>query len=230
MAFFPSLPEDARHIHVWGFHLERYRVWPFLAHGIMRGDSPLTVAERETIGAYVSGVNACGYCYGAHEAVAAEYGVEPEVFTALFEDLDTAPVDDKLKPILHYIRKLTETPTKMTQADADAVFEAGWDEYALHDAIAVCCIFNWMNRFMLGHGIQPLPPEVARSSASTRAQLGYIGKAALERGLDMVEGLSPQLRDVVEREMERLGAPREGTFNDANARARGRRNAVGAKP
>ena len=77
MAFFPSLPEGARHIHVWGFHLDRYRVWPFLAHGIMRGDSPLSIAEREMIGAYVSGVNACDYCFGAHEAVAAEYGVDP---------------------------------------------------------------------------------------------------------------------------------------------------------
>ena len=71
--------------------------------------------------------------------------------------------------------------------------------------------------------------KTAKASAAERARLGYIGKAALERGLDMVEGLSPQLRDVVAKEMERLGAPTDGTFNEANAEARVKRDAAAAK-
>jgi hypothetical protein len=32
--------------------------------------------------------------------------------------------------------------------------EAGWDETALHSAIAVCCLFSFMNRLVDGHGIE----------------------------------------------------------------------------
>lgn len=39
---------------------------------VMRGDSPLSVAERELVGAYTSGVNSCDLCYGAHKLVAEE--------------------------------------------------------------------------------------------------------------------------------------------------------------
>ena len=34
----------------------------------------------------------------------------------------------------------------MTQADADAVFAAGWDEHALHDAIAITARAAFMQR------------------------------------------------------------------------------------
>ncbi|CAN0599390.1 unnamed protein product, partial [Laminaria digitata] len=98
MPFFPSMPDDARNIHAWGFNPQRYKYWPKLAEGIMRGDSPLTLAERETIAAYVSGLNACGYCFGAHKAVATEHGMDPAILEAMVEDVDTAPVPHKLKP------------------------------------------------------------------------------------------------------------------------------------
>ena len=48
------------------------------------------------------------------------------LFERLMDEIDTAPVDEKLKPILHYVRKLTLTPSRMVQADADAVYAAGW--------------------------------------------------------------------------------------------------------
>ena len=44
---------------------------------LLRGDSPFTVAERELMAAYVSGVNACGYCLGAHSAVAERFAIAP---------------------------------------------------------------------------------------------------------------------------------------------------------
>jgi len=68
------------------------------------------------------------------------------LFEKLIEDIDTAPVDDKLKPVLHYVRKLTLTPARMVQADAD--------EHALHDAVAVYATINFMNRLVLGHGVE----------------------------------------------------------------------------
>lgn len=204
MPFFPSLPDDARNIHAWGFNPQRYKYWPKLAEGIMRGESPLSLAERETIAAYVSGLNACGYCFGAHKAVAKEHGMDPLMLEAMVEDVETSPVSEKLKPILHFIRKLTLTPARLIQSDADAVFEAGWNEQALHDAIAVCCEFSFMNRLMMGHGIAPLPPEVAAKRARERVKYGYLAMAAMERGAENVEGLDAETQDIVEQNKEEV--------------------------
>jgi hypothetical protein len=78
---------------------------------------------------------------------------------SLVVDLDTAVIDEKLRPIFAFVKKLTLTPAQMTQEDADAVFAAGWDERALHDAIEVCALFNFMNRYVEGHGLLAIPEQ-----------------------------------------------------------------------
>ncbi len=55
------------------------------------------------------------------------------------------------------MRKLTETPARMTEADARAVLDAGFSERALHDAVSVCALFNFMNRLVEGHGLKGHP-------------------------------------------------------------------------
>jgi uncharacterized peroxidase-related enzyme len=143
---------------------------------LLRGDSPFTVQERELMAAYVSGVNACQYCCGAHTAAAKQFGVPEAVVTALIQDVRTADVSEKLKPVLAYIRKLTLTPTKMTQADADAVFAAGWDDRALYDAVQICCLYNFMNRFVEGVGLTPRPDQFDMEGKLIK-EGGYAGMA-----------------------------------------------------
>src|SRR5262249_12927907 len=140
--------------HVFTAHPEIYGHWVHVSEAILRGPSRLTPAQRELIGAYVSSLNSCQYCYGGHRAAAELFGVAPQTINDLIRDLSTAQIDSKLRPILAFVKKLTLTPTRMTQSDADAVFAAGWDEAALHSAIAVCCLFNFMNRLVEGHGIE----------------------------------------------------------------------------
>ncbi|PKP62997.1 MAG: peroxidase, partial [Alphaproteobacteria bacterium HGW-Alphaproteobacteria-8] len=61
-------------------------------------------------------------------------------------------IEAKMQPILTYARKLTEAPDSVSEADAAAVYAAGWTERALHDAIMVTATFNFMNRVLEGHG------------------------------------------------------------------------------
>ena len=126
---------------------------------LLRADSPFTVQQRELMAAFVSGINACRYCHGAHSAVAKIFGVPETLIAALVAVEQTADADPTMKPVFAYLRKLTLTPTKMTQADADAVFSAGWDERALYDAVLVCCLYNFMNRFVEGLGLTPVPED-----------------------------------------------------------------------
>jgi uncharacterized peroxidase-related enzyme len=153
MAFLPELPERATLLHVFGAF--PHAATPLLEYheAVLRGPSPLSVGDRELIAAYVSALNACDYCVGVHAATAEAFGLPAATIAALTEDVANAPVDERLKPILVYVRKLTRTPARMTESDAAAVFAAGWDAKALHDAVAICGLFNLMNRLVMGLGL-----------------------------------------------------------------------------
>ena len=104
-------------------------------------------------------------------------GLRRSLFDDLMADIDAASVSSKLKPILHYVRKLTQTPSRMIQADAQAVFDAGWDERALHDAIMVRAMFNFYNRVIEGHGVKG--NDALYKDRGPRLQRGgYLGGAA----------------------------------------------------
>ncbi len=153
MALFPGLPNNPHLGQV--FQKFPQHVRPLLEYHdmLLRGEGPLTVAERELIATYISGLNACTFCFGAHKIYARVFGVADDVIDAMMEDLDNAPIDEKLKPLLKYVGKLNNLPPKLTSADAEAVYKAGWSERALYDAVQICALFNFMNRLIEGTGV-----------------------------------------------------------------------------
>jgi len=157
MPFFPSLRDNANVGDLFNIKPDFKEGFSAFSEATMRGLSVFSIGEKELIAAYTSVLNSCDYCYGGHAAIAKQHGIEEGVFDSLIDDIDMAPVDDKLKPILRYVKKLTLDPYKMVQADADAVFAAGWDEAALADAIWICARFSMMNRLTLGHGLKADP-------------------------------------------------------------------------
>lgn len=169
MPFFPSLPANAGIGELWELNPDLRRPMHELGRAIMRGSSPLTPAQRETIAAYVSSLNRCEYCFNGHSQMAVNLGVERATIERLVDDAESAPVEEAFKPILSYVKKLTLTPHAISQVDADAVYKAGWSERALHDAILVCCRFNFMNRLSLGHGLDPQ----AESADERTRKMGY---------------------------------------------------------
>ncbi|MBL4807219.1 MAG: peroxidase-related enzyme [Rhodobacteraceae bacterium] len=120
---------------------------------VLRADGALSIGERELIATYVSGLNACTFCYGSHKIYAEVFGIDGDTIDALIADVDTSPIDEKLKPVMRYVRKLNTLPSKMVDADAQAVFDAGWPEEALFEAVQVSALFNMMNRIIEGTGI-----------------------------------------------------------------------------
>lgn len=175
MPVFPSIEGEPALDKV--FRRFPHTVMPLLEYHdrLLRDASPLTVAERELIAAYVSGLNACTYCHGAHVVAARAFGIDPDLFEGILADLETSAVDDKLKPLLAYVAKLTRTPAMMAEADAERVYAAGWDEQALFDAISVCALFNFMNRIVEGSGIKANPLEA--DQAEMQARLARMGGA-----------------------------------------------------
>ena len=154
MPFFKNLNElsDITDI-TWN---DRKRLGPLdkASQQIMRGKSNFTHAQKELFAAYVSGLNACSFCYGSHVAVAENFGVAPEKVEALIDNITTAPIKNKEKPLFNFLKKLTLSASKLTQEDANEVFKAGWSEEDLQEVILVGCLFNFYNRLLDGHGIK----------------------------------------------------------------------------
>ena len=170
MALFPSLPDTASLSDV--FRSFPTQVLPLLQYHdiLLRGDSPLSVAERELIAAFVSGLNACTFCFGAHKLYAQAFGIDEDIIDALVTDVDSAGVDARLKPLLKYVAKLRHLPPKLTAADAQAVYDAGWSERALFDAIQVAALFNFMNRIVEGTGVNFDYADQPQSAADIAAR------------------------------------------------------------
>lgn len=168
MPFFKSLSPEAGIGELWSINPAIRKPMNELGRAIMRDESPLSPALREGIAAFVSAINRCDYCFKGHIEVAAALGADRAAIVAAAQDVDASPLPEKYKPLFRYLRKLTLTPAAMTQADAESVFAAGWTERALHDAILVCCRFNFMNRLSLGHGLDPegVAPEARAKNMS----------------------------------------------------------------
>lgn len=153
MPLLPSMPDTAHLTDLLVRHPRGLDPLMDLHTAVMRDDGDLSVAERELIAAYVSGLNACTFCYGAHAIYARAFGVCEDLLAAMVADLDRAPVADRLRPLLAYVRKLNTLPGRLVAADAEAVFAAGWSEAALVEAVQVCALFNFMNRLVEGTGV-----------------------------------------------------------------------------
>ena len=169
---FPSLPNPANLGAVFSKFPNGVSPLLELHDVVLRAESPFTIGERELIAAHVSGLNSCQYCHGAHTYIAKDFGIDPALIESMQKDLDSSQVSSKLKPILAYVSKLTLSPSKMTSRDAEAVYEAGWEERALYDAILVCSLFNFMNRLVEGTGCTP--NHHTQGKASTKPLESYL--------------------------------------------------------
>lgn len=174
MPFLKSHKETAGPGEVFQAYPEVYRHWAAMGQELINGPSPLTPGEREMIQGFVAGLINCQFAYVAHSAAAQARGIEAGLTQKLVADFDAAPVSAKLRPLLALVKKLAVAPTTVSQADADAVFAAGWDEAAYHSAVACTARMTFMSKIIHGHGFIPMSPERAKANAEHRAKVGYV--------------------------------------------------------
>lgn len=92
---------------------------------------------------------------------------------AVLEDASRAPIDERLRATLAFLRKLTLSPDQVGPADAQQVRAARVSDAALRDAIHVCALFNMIDR--IADAVQfrvPSPEQFARD-APGMLQRGY---------------------------------------------------------
>ena len=140
-----------------------------LADALLRGPSPLTPGERETIAAYVSSRNECAYCTGIHGAVATQLLHQegrPE---------GHAETDPKLRALLSIAEKVRVDGRSVSRADIDLARDQGADDKAIHDTVLIAAAFSMYNRYVDGLAtLAPREPEVYAQHAKNLAEGGYL--------------------------------------------------------
>ena len=91
----------------------------------------------------------------------------------MLDDFLSAPIPDAEKTLFAFVQKVNAEPASIRRADVDAVRAAGWSDEAIYDAVTVCALFNFYNRWIDATGVQDLPAQMYAVSGKRIAQGGY---------------------------------------------------------
>jgi len=147
-----------------------------LAEALLRGPSPLTAAQRETIAAYVSRRNECTFCTETHGAVARHLSRnDGPVADRLRADDEPAERDPKLRALLGIAEKVRVDGRSVTADDIAQARAAGADDRAIHDTVLIAAAFCMFNRYVDGlDTITPDDPLQYERHARNLAENGYL--------------------------------------------------------
>ena len=93
---------------------------------------------------------------------------------AVLADYRVAPITEKEKALFAFVEKVNRNSWTMTAADAECARRAGWSDEALYDAINVCGLFNFYNRWIDATGVHEMPAEAHLLSGKRLARRGYV--------------------------------------------------------
>lgn len=141
-------------------------------HEAMRGPSAWSVGDRELMAAYVSKLNECAFCVGAHTATAGQAYRDDAKVHAVLTDLKSAPVEESVRATLRMLGKLT-TQSQVSAEDMREVLAAGVSPQQVEDALAVCAAFNTTNRLADAFGFEVLTPKGFKAGAKYLLKRGY---------------------------------------------------------
>jgi uncharacterized peroxidase-related enzyme len=147
-----------------------------LAQVLLRNDSPLTPGERELIATYVSSRNNCTFCMMSHAAAARElYGDSNEVVDCVINDVNTAPVSDKMKALLNIAGKVQQSGKQVAQEDVDEARKQGANDRDIHDTVLIAAAFSMFNRYVDGlASFTPTDFKTYEEMGKRMTTLGYV--------------------------------------------------------
>src|SRR5262245_3307418 len=93
---------------------------------------------------------------------------------AVLVDPATAPISDERKALFAFVEKMNHASTTITADDVRVVKAAGWTEEAVYDAITVCALFNFYNKWIDASGVSDMSPEAYAMSGKRLAVGGYV--------------------------------------------------------
>lgn len=126
----------------------------------------------ETLGVWVSSLNACEYCVEHHFQGLRRLLNDDARADALrraikARDVDAAPLDAAQKQAMRYAQLLTEAPADLCEADVIALREVGYDDGEILEINQVSAYFSYANRTVLGLGCSTVGDVIGLSPGNS---------------------------------------------------------------
>jgi uncharacterized peroxidase-related enzyme len=146
-----------------------------LAQVLLRGESPLSPAERELIAAQVSHRNGCVFCASSHAAAARElFNNDREVVDCVIDNKESGLLTTKMKALLIIAGKVQQNGRLVTPGDIAAAHDAGANDRDVHDTVLIAATFSMFNRYVDGlDTLTPLDQTEYEPMGKRMATVGY---------------------------------------------------------
>lgn len=147
-----------------------------LAQTLLRGESPLSEAERELIAAFVSHRNQCTFCFSSH-AAASRYLFQDnaQVVDIVLDDYEAAPISSKLKSLLHIADCVRKDARTVSESLVETARSHGAVDRDIHDTVLIAATFCLFNRYVDGLATLTPSPDAAEIWAPMGERLGKHG-------------------------------------------------------
>ena len=147
-----------------------------LAQVLLRGESPLTEAERELIATYVSSRNDCMFCTSSHAAAARYlFKDKKQIVDIVLDDYKNAPISDKLKALLTIAGKVQQNGKAVLPQDISIAREHGAGDRDIHDTVLIAATFSMFNRYVDGlASLTPTDPAAYEEMGKRLGEHGYV--------------------------------------------------------
>ncbi len=97
---------------------------------------------------------------------------------SVLEDFRTAPISAREKAMFAFLERMNRESSTLQKEDVQAVVAAGWTEEAVYDAITVCALFNFFNKWIDATGVGDMPAAAYSASGQRLAAFGYVPQGA----------------------------------------------------
>jgi hypothetical protein len=92
---------------------------------------------------------------------------------SVLRDLEASRLDDRHKALFRFVAKVNHDSPRISPADMQPLYDAGWNDDAIFFAITVCALFNFYNRWIDATGVHALSAEAHREGGKRTAMHGY---------------------------------------------------------
>lgn len=141
---------------------------------LLRGPSTLTEGERELIATIVSYKNECTFCCTAHTAAADVLLGEENTAAQIKNDINTAPVSEKMKALLTIAAQVQESGKNVTSSSIERAKESGATDLEIHDTVLIAALFSLYNRYVDGLAtVTPTDPAFYKGLGERLKTNGY---------------------------------------------------------
>lgn len=149
---------------------------------LLRGESTLTEGERELIATVVSHNNQCRFCTSAHTAAADMLLGESNTAACVKENIETAPVSEKMKALLTIAKQTQQSGKAVTDSSIERAKKAGATDVEIHDTVLIAALFCLYNRYV--DGLSTVTPDDPNFYKGLADRIVHHGYTRLPQGYD----------------------------------------------